>query len=52
MMPMMEQGAVQVVNDDGEFVKDEEGLKELESKYPKTPEEIPRKSCSKKLIKT
>ncbi|MCM2681535.1 hypothetical protein [Echinimonas agarilytica] len=51
MIPMMEQGAVQVMNDEGEFVKDEEGLAELESKYPKTPEEIPRKSCSKKIDK-
>lgn len=51
MMPLMEQGAVQVMNDDGKFVKDEKGLKELESKYPKNPEDIQRKSCKKEIDK-
>ncbi len=51
IMPMMEQGSVQVMNDDGEFVKDEEGLKELESQYPKKPLDIPRVSCNVKIDK-
>lgn len=51
MMPLIEQGSVQVMNDDGEFVKDEEGLKELESKYPKKTEDIPRNSCKKDIDK-
>lgn len=51
MMPMMEQGAVQVMNDDGEFVKDEKGLKELKEQYPDNPEDIPRMSCNKSIEK-
>ncbi|TVZ41814.1 hypothetical protein P886_1164 [Alteromonadaceae bacterium 2753L.S.0a.02] len=51
MMPLMEQESVQVMNDDGEFVKDEKGLKELEEKYPKNPEDIPRKTCKKEIDK-
>lgn len=52
MMPMMEQGSVKVMNEEGEFVKDEEGLKELESQYPKDPLDIPRVSCNKNIEKT
>lgn len=51
MMPLMKQGAVQVMNEDGEFVKDEEGLKELESEYPEKPGDIPRKSCKREIDK-
>ncbi|WP_444942389.1 hypothetical protein [Microbulbifer sp. ZKSA004] len=49
MMPLMEEGSVKVMNDEGEFVKDEAGLKELESQYPKSPQEIPRIRCKKEI---
>ena len=49
MMLLMERSATQVINKDGKFVKDEDGLKELKSKYPENPSDIPRESCKKKI---